>query len=124
MAQALPDHPTALQELHHLFANQVYRRRAEPLLEIVVQKMMLRGRRDEKVGARLEVMLLAWNGIVEAVIARGIREGEVARDIDPKLAAVVITSYLISTNLQQGVRRSGFPFEPTSAMLLSWLSPK
>lgn len=113
---------SALQELRHQITTQVYRRRVEPALEVVVQEMMLRSRRDEKVRARLELMLLGWNGYIESVIARGVREGDFARHIDPKLAAAVVTSYSMGSNLQRGVRPASFPLEAAYERLVAWLT--
>jgi AcrR family transcriptional regulator len=115
---------SALEELRHSFVTQMYRRRVEPSLELVVHEMMLRARRDEKVRARLELMLLGWNGYVESVIARGVRDGEFARDLDPKVAAAVVTSYTMGSNLQHGVRPSSFPQEAGYERLVSLLRPK
>lgn len=117
----LAEDATPLDELRHLFATQTYRRHAEPTLDVVVQEMMLRGRRDEKVRARLELMLLAWNGYVESIVARGQRQGIFTRDVDPKLAAAIITSFSIGTNLQHGIRPSSFAFEATADKFVSWL---
>jgi AcrR family transcriptional regulator len=114
---------TPLEELRHAFVTQAYRRRVEPWLELVVQEMMLRARRDEKVRQRLELMLLGWNGYVETVIARGVREGDFARDLDPKIAAAIVTSYSMGSNLQQGVRPSTFPQEAAYERLVSLLRP-
>ena len=115
---------SALEELRHSFVTQMYRRRVEPSLELVVQEMMLRARRDEKVRARLELMLLGWNGYVESVIARGVRDGDFARDLDPKIAAAVVTSYSMGSNLQHGVRPASFPQEAGYERLVSLLRPK
>ena len=115
---------TALQELRHAFVTQVYRRRVEPWLELVVQEMMMRARRDEKVRARLEQMLLGWNHYVESVISRGIAEGDFARDLDPKVAAAIVTSYSMGSNLQYGVRPATFPQEAAYERLVSLLMSK
>jgi AcrR family transcriptional regulator len=115
---------TALEELRHAFVTQAYRRRVEPWLDLVVQEMMLRARRDEKVRARLELMLLGWNGYVEAVIARGVREGDFARDLDPKIAAAIITAHAMGSNLQSGVRPATFPQEAAYERLVSLLQPR
>jgi AcrR family transcriptional regulator len=115
---------SALEELRHQFTTQVYRRRVEPALEVVVQEMMLRARRDEKVRARLELMLLGWNAYVESVIARGVRDGDFSRHIEPKVAAAVVTSYSIGSNLQHGVRPMSFPLEAAYERLVAWLLPK
>jgi AcrR family transcriptional regulator len=115
---------SALEELQHQFTTQVYRRRVEPALEVVVQEMMLRARRDEKVRARLELMLLGWNAYVESVIARGVRDGDFSRHIEPKVAAAVVTSYSIGSNLQHGVRPMSFPLEAAYERLVAWLLPK
>lgn len=120
----LVEDPTALEELRHLFATQTHRRRVEPRLDVVMQEMMLRGRRDERVRARLEVMMLLWNGHVEAIIERGVRTGELSRELDPKVAAGVVTSCMIGSNLQHGVRPTTFSFEATYTSLLGWLLPK
>jgi|SRR5215216_1246413 len=118
----LADGATALEELRQLFATQLYRRRQQPGLEVVVQEMMLRARRDEKVRARLELMLLGWNAYVESVIMRGVREGDFARDIDAKAAAAIVTSYTIGNNLQHGVRPTGFPYQAAYELLISSLA--
>ena len=118
------ENPTALEELHHLFATQSHRRRVEPRLDYVVQEMMLRGRRDERVRARLEVMMVLWNGHVEAIVARGVKAGELAPDLDPKVTAGVVTSCMIGSNVQHGVRPTTFSFDATYTSLLSWLLPK
>jgi len=117
----LAEDATPLDELRHLFATQTYRRHVEPTLDVVMQEMMLRGRRDEKVRARLEAMLLAWNGYVESIVARGQRQGIFTRDVDPKLAAAIITSFSMGTNLQHGIRPSSFAFEATADKFVSWL---
>jgi AcrR family transcriptional regulator len=114
---------SALEELRHAFVTQAYRRRVEPWLELVVQEMMLRARRDEKVRARLELMLLGWNGYVEMVIARGVREGDFAPDLDPKVAAAIVTSYSMGSNLQLGVRPASFPHEAAYERLVALLRP-
>jgi len=117
----LAEDATPLDELRHQFATQTYRRHAEPTLDVVMQEMMLRGRRDEKVRARLEAMLLAWNGYVESIVVRGQRQGFFTRDVDPKLAAAIITSFSMGTNLQHGIRPSSFAFEATADKFVSWL---
>jgi AcrR family transcriptional regulator len=122
--EALPATATPLQELRHVFATQIYRRRVEPKLEVVMQEMMLRARRDEKVRVRLEQMLLNWNGYIQDMLERGIERGEISPKVDPKLAAGIITSYSIGTNLQSGVRPNSFPLEATSENLIRWLLPK
>jgi AcrR family transcriptional regulator len=115
---------TALQELRHAFVTQVHRRRVEPWLELVVQEMMLRAQRDEKVRARLEQMLLGWNRHVESVITRGITEGDFASDLDPKIAAAIVTSYSMGSNLQRGVRPTTFPQEAAYERLVELLRSK
>jgi AcrR family transcriptional regulator len=120
----LPEGATPLEELRHAFVTQAYRRRVEPWLELVVQEMMLRARRDEKVRARLERMLLGWNGYVEGLIARGMRDGDFAPDLDPHVAAALVTSYSMGSNLQQGVRPTNFPQEAAYERLVSLLRPR
>lgn len=117
----LADDAGALEQLRHLFATQLYRRRVEPRLERVVQEMMLRARRDEKVRARLEAMLVGWNGYVESIVARGVREGELARELDPRLTAALVTSCTMGMNLQHGVRGGNFPLDAAFEQLVSWL---
>lgn len=120
----LPAGASALEELRHAFVTQAYRRRVEPWLDLVVQEMMLRARRDEKVRARLELMLLGWNGYVEAVIARGVRDGDFAGDLDPKIAAAIVTAHAMGSNLQSGVRPTTFPQEAAYERLVSLLQPR
>lgn len=120
----LPPGATPLEELKHAFVTQAYRRRVEPSLELVVQEMMMRARRDEKVRARLEQMLLGWNGYVEALIARGIAAGDFAADLEPKIAAAIVTAFAMGSNVQSGVRPTTFPQEAAYARLVSLLQPK
>lgn len=120
----LTENPTAVEQLRHLFETQSYRRRVEPKLDIVVQEMMLRGRRDERVRARLEVMMLLWSGYVESIVARGVQRGELSGDLDPKAVAGVITSCMVGGNLQHGVRPTTFSVDATYASLLRSLLPR
>lgn len=120
----LPAGATAFEELRHAFVTQAYRRRVEPWLELVVQEMMLRARRDEKVRARLEQMLVGWNGYVEALIARGMRDGDFASDLDPQVAAAIVTAFAMGSNLQLGVRPASFPQEAAYERLAALLKPK
>ena len=120
----LAEDASALEELRHAFVTQAYRRRVEPWLDVVVQEMMQRARRDEKIRARLELMLLGWNNHVEAVIARGIKEGDFARDLDPKIAAAIVTSYSMGSNIQRGVRPTTFPQEAAYERLVQLLRAK
>ncbi|HVY25855.1 MAG TPA: TetR/AcrR family transcriptional regulator [Polyangiaceae bacterium] len=120
----LPAGATALEELRHAFVTQAYRRRVEPSLEVVVQEMMMRARRDEKVRVRLEQMLLGWNGYVEALIARGIASGDFASDLDPKIAAAIVTAFAMGSNVQSGVRPSSFPQEAAYERLVALLKPR
>jgi len=120
----LAEPATPLEELRHLFKTQTYRRRVEPALDIVVQEMLLRARRDERVRAQLERLLATWNQHVEAILARGVRSGDFGADVDPKLAAAVVTSCCIGVNLQYGVRPGGFPLEATFERVVASLLPK
>jgi len=120
----LPAGATPLEELRHAFVTQAYRRRVEPALELVVQEMMLRSRRDEKVRVRLEQMLLGWNGYVEALIGRGIASGDFAPDLDPKVAAAIVTAFSMGSNVQSGVRPSSFPQEAAYERLVALLKPR
>jgi AcrR family transcriptional regulator len=120
----LPPAATALEELKQMFAVRDYRRQVEPELDRVVLEMMLRGQRDQKVRARLEVLLLGWNGYVESLLARGVHDGTFARHIEPRVAAAILTSFMMGTNLQLGVRPSSFDFESTCNSLMSWLLPR
>lgn len=120
----LPPAATALEELQQMFAVRDYRRRVEPELDRVVLEMMIRGQRDQKVRARLEVLLLGWNGYVESLLARGMRDGTFARHLEPRVTAAILTSFMMGTNLQLGVRPNSFDFGTTCDTLMSWLLPK
>ena len=66
---------SALDEFRGLFESRVYRRRVAPELDTVVQEIMLLARRDEDVRAAFDSMLRTWRAIVEATIARALRDG-------------------------------------------------
>jgi AcrR family transcriptional regulator len=119
----LAENASALAQLEHLFATREYRRGVEPKLELVVQEMLLRGRRDEKVRERLEAMFLGWNGYVESIVARGVRDGDFSRAIDARRAAAVITSFMIGASMQQALRPTSFSYEISSESLRAWLRP-
>jgi AcrR family transcriptional regulator len=117
----LPIGATALEELRHAFVTQAHRRRVEPWLDRVVPEMMLRAQRDEKVRARLEHMLQGWNYHIEALLARGMRDGDFAPDLDPRIGAAIVSSYLMGSDLQHGVRGGNFPEEAAYQRLVELL---
>src|SRR5204863_3934861 len=61
----LPPGATSLDELRHLVLGQAHRRRAESQVDVVMQELMLRCRRDKQVRKAFEGLLFGWRAIVE-----------------------------------------------------------
>jgi AcrR family transcriptional regulator len=112
---------TPLDEFLHLFETQGYRKRKVPELEIVVQELMLRARRDEQIRGEFDVIFSTWHAVVEEIVLRCIREGYLRNDLDAKTVTAMITSLLIGANMQLGIRPASFSLEAVAEKLTSCL---
>jgi AcrR family transcriptional regulator len=117
----LPPGATSLHEFQHLFESQEYRRQNAPELDIVVSEIMLLARRDETVRSAIDAMLATWRVVVEAIVARCIRDGYFHGDQDPRTVAMVVTSFLIGANTQLSIRDSSVSLAEVSKTFTSWL---
>jgi AcrR family transcriptional regulator len=96
---------------------------AHPQLAVVLQELGTRGHRDPATKAAFRAMHVAWNKGVEDMLRAGMAKGSVRSDLDPKLAARVITSFTIGTTAQLGVNARAFDFEQVAAELERWIRP-
>ena len=93
-----------LDELRHVFDSHASRRRrTDGRLDAVMQEILLRARRDERVQKELASMLAAWRRAIAGVVERGVRDGLLREDVEPATVAAVITSFLMGVDLQGGL---------------------
>jgi AcrR family transcriptional regulator len=118
----LPPGATALDELRHLFAGHAYRRRLDSQVDVVMQEIMLRSRRDEPVRRAFESLLKGWRAVVEEIVARCIRERLLRDDVDAKTVAAIVTSFQIGANMQLGISPTTFSLDDAARSLVSWLA--
>ncbi len=123
MHSPLPHGATPLDELRQLFGGHAQRRRGDSQIDIVMQEIMLRSRRDPEVRAAFDAMLSTWRAIVGDIVARCVRDRLVRDDVDPPVVAAVITSFLIGASTQLGIAPAGFSLADAAQSLMSWLSP-
>jgi AcrR family transcriptional regulator len=117
----LPPGATPLDELRHLITGQSRRRRVESRVDVVMHELMLRSRRDPQVRRAFESLMQTWRAVVEAIVARCLREYMIRDDVDPRTASAVVTSFLIGANVQLGITPTTFAFDHAARGLVTWL---
>jgi len=117
----LPPGATPLDELRHLIAGQARDRRAESRVDVVMHELMLRSRRDPQVRTAFESLMRIWRAVVEAIVARCVRDHLVRDDLDPRTVSAVVTSFLIGANMQLGITPATFAFDAAAQGLVTWL---
>lgn len=117
----LPPGASSLDELRHLLIGQAHRRRSEARIDVVMQELMLRCRRDSQVRKAFEGLLFGWRAVVEDIVVRCKRDGYVRDDAVPRAVAAIITAFLIGANVEIGITPTTFPLVSTAEHLLSWL---
>ncbi|KYF75708.1 hypothetical protein BE17_24445 [Sorangium cellulosum] len=94
-----------------------------PHLATVLQELSLRAQRDPAARAALRAVHEEWNLAVEHLVRQGARAGQLRSDLDPRAAAVAITSFIIGTTTQLGVDAGAFDFLHVAGELDRWLAP-
>jgi AcrR family transcriptional regulator len=96
--------------------------KSTPHLSTVLQELVLRGQRDGATRAAFRALYDGWNGIVEEVLRRGIKEGTLRADLEPRAGARIVTSFIIGAMVQLGVDPKAFDFLELSRKLEGWLA--
>lgn len=102
-------------------ANAWSRFEDNPQLATVLLELMLRARRDAVARQALGAVQASWNGLVAAILRRGIASGELRADLAPRLAAAVVTSFVIGAAMQLGLRPRAFAFAAAVGEFERWL---
>ena len=97
---------SSLDALRSLFESQAHRRRAQPELEIVLNELLVRARRDADVRAAVEEMLVTFRDIAEQLVSRCIADRFLRDDVDAKTVAGAVTALLMGTTMGVGLRPS------------------
>lgn len=121
---ALPDDATPRERLVAMFEIPLYRRKKAPELEIVVNETMLHARRNTALRKTFDRMIDEWRDGVEHVVRACIETGDVRADVDAKVAASLITTFLMGATLQLGLRPSFSLADTSQALLGGLLAPK
>ncbi|HTN85569.1 MAG TPA: TetR/AcrR family transcriptional regulator [Sorangium sp.] len=94
-----------------------------PHLATVLQELSLRAQRDPAARAALSAVHEEWNLAVEHLVRQGARAGQLRSDLDPRAAALAITSFIIGAMTQLGVDAGAFDFHHVAGELDRWLAP-
>ena len=121
-ARAAATEKTAEETLKIMFTPGRHARvEARAEVAAVIDELGLRARRDEKVRAVFVEMYQEWNRHIAELLRRGIEEGSVRPDIDPKSAAAVLTSFWLGARTQLGNNPKAFDMLAASSQLHQWL---
>lgn len=94
-----------------------------PQLSTVFQELGSRGHRDPAARAAFKAQHIAWNKGVEEILRSGMERGLIRPDLDPKLGARILTSWMMGAMGQLGVNPKAFHFMEAAAELEHWLQP-
>jgi AcrR family transcriptional regulator len=91
-----------------------------PHLATVLQELVTRGHRDASARAAFRTLHNFWNKVVEEVLSTGVEQGTLRGDLDPRLGARIITSFIIGAMVQLGVNAKAFDFAAVTKELERW----
>lgn len=119
--------PRVLEKLREHLMGAWHAFHATPHMATVLQEFAIRSHRDPAARARFRTQHLQWNRIVEELLRSYAAEGELRADVDPALAARLVTSFVMGATMQLEVNPRAFSFEDVVAVLgrvLSKPAPK
>ncbi|HTP24652.1 MAG TPA: TetR/AcrR family transcriptional regulator [Anaeromyxobacteraceae bacterium] len=93
-----------------------------PHLATVLQELVLRGQRDAATRTAFRALHEDWNGLVEEVLAQERQRGALPAQVDPRIAARVVTSFIMGAVAQLGVNPKAFDFEEAARTLETWIA--
>lgn len=110
-------------DLREHFATAARSFEETPQLSAVLLELGARAHREPAARAVFRESHAQWNLGVERILRASIKNRTVRADVDPKLAAVVVTSTIIGAMVELGVNAKAFDFAKVTSELVSWLEP-
>lgn len=110
---------TAIEELRIEFADARYFRVERPDIAAVWTEFALRAGRDKALQPVLSRINTAWQTDIERILDKGVRDGTLRADLDPKAVAHVVMATLWSANSLVGIDIAAF--ERACKELERWL---
>jgi AcrR family transcriptional regulator len=90
---------------------------ATPHLATVLLELAIRSHRDGAARARFRSQHLRWNKIVEELLRKSAAADNLRGDLDPALAARVVTCFMMGATMQLSVNPRAFSFEAVAKVL-------
>ena len=103
-AKSPKDHPLAHLAAHLASAWRSFEE--NPQLATVLLELTLRARRDKVARQTLRAIHASWNGLVETILRQGVAAGDVRKDIDLRLGAAIVTSFIMGAATQSACARA------------------
>jgi AcrR family transcriptional regulator len=116
-----PRASAALTRLRQEFADARLYQAERPDILIVIQELTLRARRDPGIARILAPLMNHWRGEIEAIIGAGIGEGAFRSELDPGIAASIVTSTLMGA---ANLALAGPTLDGVFAEIEAWLTAK
>ena len=84
----------AVDHLRQEFVDARFYHDRYPELQVVMEELSLRAKRDPAIMAALQTMLSSWRGWIEKIIRQGMAEGSFRKDLDPEVAIPMLMAVL------------------------------
>lgn len=94
---------------------------ANPGLSVVLQELVVRAQRDEAARRAFRQLFAGWSAHVAEVLRAGKNSGELRSDLDERVDAPVVTSFVMGAMMQLGVDDQAFDFLAMASRLESLL---
>ncbi len=93
-----------------------------PHLITVLLELVVRAHREPITRAAFRQLYKFWNAELERVLTGLAKAGEVRSDLDPKLAAFVMTSTIMGASIQHGINPKAFDFHQLAREVERWVT--
>jgi AcrR family transcriptional regulator len=93
---------------------------AAPQLEIVLEELNSHSRHAVASRAAFREVYEGWNAAVEQLLREELTTGRVRPDLDPKLGAFIVTSFIIGASVELGVDPRAFDYSAVALELDRW----
>jgi AcrR family transcriptional regulator len=93
-----------------------------PQLGTVLQELVLRGQRDSSTRSAFRELHDGWNKEVERILRQGVADGSIRSDLDPRVGARIVTSFIMGAMGQLAVDPRAFDFLDAAERLLRTLA--
>lgn len=121
LQQEAPTVRTARQALRAHFDAAFRTFRRNPDFATVLQELRVRARRDRLARDAFRAIQSQWNGIVDQILERAARDGEMRHALDPRAGAAVITSFIIGVTMQLSIDPKSYDVAAVTGELERWL---